>query len=312
MSDNAKSGVIFNIQKFSTEDGPGIRTTVFMKGCPLRCPWCHNPESISPKPQLVWHSVKCIGDGACIELCPEKAISRTDSGITIDRNQCVACGTCALECPANALEILGKPMTVAEIMDEVLKDTKYYQKSNGGVTFSGGEPALQKEFLSELLAASREQGLHTALDTCGQMKRETLEMFLCSVDLVLYDLKTLDGDLLKQTTGGNLELILNNLRYIDSQGVPTWVRVPVIPGYTDSPENVASIAGFVAAELGNVERFDLLAFSNLCTSKYEQLDMEFVLQGAALFSEREMQSLREAAINAGVENAIVSGPMRKE
>ena len=306
----SESGIVFSIQKFSTEDGPGIRTTVFLKGCPLRCPWCHNPESLSPRPGLVWYATRCLGDGACLQACPEKALARTGSQIKIDRTRCTACGICVEECPASALEILGEKLTVEKVMTEVLKDSRYYEKSRGGVTFSGGEPTLQNEFIRELLQASRAAGLHTALDTCGQCRPEILAALLPDVNLVLYDLKILDRDTLKQATGGRLDLILDNLRLVDSRNKPIWVRVPVIPGYTDSPANIEAIARFVSSELRHVERLDLLAFSNLCLAKYEQLGMEFSLKNARLFTEEEMLDLRKIAVSAGVKNVVVSGPMR--
>ncbi|MDD5222506.1 MAG: glycyl-radical enzyme activating protein [bacterium] len=310
MDESSATGIVFSIQKFSTEDGPGIRTTVFLKGCPLHCPWCHNPESLSPRPELVWHALRCLGDGACLKACPEKALTRAGSVLQIDRKRCIACGICVEECPAAALEILGKKMTVTEVMAEVRKDSRYYEKSGGGVTFSGGEPTLQSEFLRELLEACRAAGLHTALDTCGQCRPETLAALLPGVNLVLFDLKTLDRDALKRFTGGQLDLILDNLRLADSRGIPIWVRVPVIPGYTDSPANIEAIARLVGSDLRHVERLDLLAFSNLCLAKYEQLGMEFALKGSPLFSPEEMLALREAAERAGAKNAVVSGPMR--
>lgn len=307
----AGEGMVFNIQKFSTEDGPGIRTTVFMKGCPLHCLWCHNPESISGKPELVWYGVRCIGDRGCLNACKQDALSLEEGGMRIDRERCTVCGECADACPARALEIIGKRMSRDEVMAEVLKDKVFYRNSGGGVTFSGGEPTLQKDFLRGLLILSKEEGLHTALDTCGQNRREVFEEILPYVDLVLYDLKAMDEEVLRRATGAGLERILDNIRFIDSRGIPLWVRTPVIPGYTDAEENIASIARFIRRELHNVERYDLLAFSNLCGSKYEQLGMEFSLRKEGHLFENTMKRLKEIAEGEGIGNVVISGPMKR-
>lgn len=305
-------GTVFNIQKFSTEDGPGIRSTVFLKGCSLRCLWCHNPESLSPRPQLVWHGKRCIGDLACLGACPRGALSSGEKGVVIDREKCEGCGACAHECPSGALEVLGREMSSVEVTDEVLKDRLFYEKSGGGVTFSGGEPTLQKDFLAAMLRAMRGAGVHAALDTCGQNRREVYEEIIQLADLVLYDLKSLDEDAHRRATGAGLDLILDNLRYIDSTGVPIWIRTPVIPGWTASGENIRRIARFISDELEHVERFDLLSYSNLCITKYEELGMEYGLRDAPLMREAEMRELEAITLGEGVKNVVVSGLMRRE
>ncbi len=305
-------GTVFNIQKFSTEDGPGIRTTVFLKGCSLRCLWCHNPESLSPRPQLVWHGKRCIGDLACVKSCTRGALSWGDTGIVIDREKCQACGTCAHECPTAALELLGREMTAVEVVEEVMKDRLFYEKSGGGVTFSGGEPTLQKEFLLEMLRAVRAAGVHAALDTCGQNRREVYEEIIPNVDMVLYDMKSLDDEAHRRATGAGLDLIIGNLKYIDSKGIPIWIRTPVIPGWTASGENIRRIARFIKDELRHVERFDLLSYSNLCITKYDELGMAYELRNAPLMRESEMKELEAITHGEGVENVVVSGLMRRE
>ena len=311
MSGIDTKGMVFNIQKFSTEDGPGIRTTVFMKGCPLRCLWCHNPESISIDPQLVWHPERCIGDGACVKVCGEGAIERGPAGLTIHRKSCTMCGRCAEECPAGALEIIGKEMTVGEVMEDALKDRIFYRNSGGGITLSGGEPTFQGDFLHSLLDASKKEDIQTALDTCGYSPWKVFDQILPYVDLVLFDLKTLDDGAHRQFTGVSIDPILENLKRIDAAGIPIWIRTPVIPVYTDSSDNIRRISEFISSKLKRVERYDLLAFSNLCRAKYEQLGMNFPCRDSELVSRDRMMELKSIAENIGIDKTVISGPMRE-
>ena len=301
------TGMTFNIQRFSTEDGPGIRTTVFMKGCPLRCKWCHNPEGIAPRPQLMWYDVRCIGARDCLSACPQSALDLTPRGMRIDRDACQVCGDCADACPAGALDLIGKTWTVDALVDEAARDSIFYEESGGGVTVSGGEPLMQPEFTTALLAALRSRGLHTALDTSAFAPRAVLEKALDHADMALVDMKLMDPAAHKQFTGVPLEPILDNLKYMAKRGLPLWIRTPVIPDHTDSEDNIAAIAQFIADELPNCQRYDLLAFSNLCISKYERLGMNFDFTSTPLLDPVRFENLKQIALSKGLKNVVASG-----
>jgi len=307
----SERGLIFNVQRFSTEDGPGIRTTVFMKGCPLRCPWCQNPEGMSPEPELVWYDVRCIGVRECLRACPEGALELTPDGMQIDRERCTSCGRCAEACPTAALEIIGRYWSPSALLMEVERDRPFYEESGGGVTVSGGEPMLQAGFVAEFFKLCHEAGIHTALDTCGYAPWDAFEMVLPYTDLVLYDLKLMDPGRHHALIGGSLELILNNARLIASSK-PMWIRTPVIPGYTDEEANIKAIAKFIVDELPTVERWELLAFNNLCIAKYRRLGRPFALTGAPLMRKGEMEALVRVARSMGVERVVWSGLTKED
>ena len=301
---------IFNVQKFSTEDGPGIRTTVFFKGCPLRCPWCHNPESQSFSPEVVWHGGRCLGDRGCLKVCPENALAVEDSRIIVNRRHCTGCGDCVAYCPASALEMHGQRLSVEALFDLAARDAAFYAASGGGVTLSGGEPLAQPAAAIALLRMLRETGIHTALDTCAAVPDPVLDAALAHTDLVLLDVKTTDPKRHLEYTGLPLDRVVRAVDRINAAGIPVWVRTPVIPGYTDDEANIRNVARFVAERLKHCERHDLLAYSNLCESKYAQLDRPFPLSGAPLLDPAVLAHLCTVAQEAGSRHVHWSGPVR--
>jgi len=266
---NMSSGIVFDIKKFSLHDGPGIRTTVFFKGCGLRCWWCHNPESQRRQPELLLRPERCIRCGACINECPEGAIHE----FVTHREHCKCCGACVTVCMAEAREIVGREMTVEQVMADILTDVVFYDESGGGVTFSGGEPLLQDEFLLDLLRACKAHDLHTAVDTCGFASPEILERVRPYVDLFLYDLKLMDEQRHREVTGVSNALILENLERLAANHHPVVLRVPIIPQINDDEKNLRQLGAFVRT-LPAVVRGDLLAYHKLGIEKHERLNSQ--------------------------------------
>lgn len=280
---------IFNIQRFSIHDGPGIRTTVFVKGCPLDCKWCGNPESKNPVPRLILRDIECKGCGACIDACPQNAINMSsETGRVIDWAKCDQCLQCVDACIYGSLNITGKYMTVDQIMDEVMSDSVFYETSNGGITVSGGEPLSQSAFVRKLMIAAKQKGLHTALDTSGYAPWSDFEQVIEYVDLVLFDVKHMDTKKHKEGTAIGNEIILQNLANT-SRLTEVWIRIPLIAGYNDSEENIDSV-GRKAAELG-IKRISLLPYHEGGKSKCEQLGHEYMVPEARSPSDDRIKEL---------------------
>lgn len=313
IDENVLRGLVLEIQRMSTEDGPGLRTTVFFKGCPLSCAWCHNPESIPTRPQVQWIGSRCLGCKSCRQMCPNGAISFTEEELVIDRELCAGCGTCAEICPSTAMELLGKSWTVDELVDEVVKDRAYFEQSEqGGVTVSGGEPTMQSDFVREFLRRLQELGIHTALDTCGLCRSETLATILPFADMVLFDMKLFDPEEHKRLAGADNRTILENLQIVGDavigEGNPQrlWIRTPLIPGATAYEDNLRDIGNYLADNLnGAVERWELCAFNNLCRDKYTRLGLEWRYATEALMTKPDLQRLEKAAQDSRIDSAIV-------
>lgn len=295
-------GLIFDIKKFAVHDGPGIRTTVFFKGCPLNCWWCHNPESINPKPELVLFENKCIGCGECFKVCPNKAHELLEDGTreayrskstrVYHRDRCALCGECVEVCYAEALVMEGEEVTVEEVMIELRKDIPFYENSGGGITLSGGEPMFQHEFALAILKQCKTEGMHTAIDTSGQASWQIYEEILPYVDLVLYDIKHIDSQKHKIYTGVPNKLILENLRRLSEYDIPIEIRMPIIPGINDAEEYITRAAQFLT-EIKNITRVELLPYHKLGGSKYTRLEKEYKLPDLEPPEEEEMVEAAE-------------------
>lgn len=287
---------IFEIKKFAVHDGDGIRTTVFLKGCPLKCVWCHNPESISFEPQLAYYKNKCTNCGTCVKACPEGA-HLLQSGMHIfDRTLCKFCGKCENACFNNALTLYGKDMSVEEIMPILLEDKDFYETSGGGITLSGGECLMHPEFCAKLLKAVKSEQINTAVDTCGFVSKEALDMVIPYTDVFLFDLKAFDEDVHIKCTGQSNKIILDNLKYIDQQGKDIEIRIPYVPGFNSS--QIEKIAKFIST-LKNITKVRVLPYHNFAGSKYSSLDMENTLP-ETLPSDEELNQAKDILKSYGI------------
>lgn len=303
MGTNSKQGVIFDIQRYCVHDGPGIRTTVFLKGCPLRCHWCCNPESQKRGREVIHRNSRCTHCGRCIEVCKPGSISLDDDGVHIDRSLCTVCGDCITVCSPQALAFVGEDVSLEKVLEELEKDTLFYRNSGGGITVSGGEPLLQADFAESILRASHERGWHTAVETSGYASIKRVEQVLKETDLVLYDLKHLDPDRHRELIGVPNDLILKNLRAVDTWGVPLAIRIPVIPTINDSEEHLRALAELVAG-LSGVERVHLLPYHRLGASKYANLDRPYPLDGMEALRDEELDATRELFESYGLDVEI--------
>jgi len=319
---------VIEISRGTTHDGPGIRTTVFLKGCPLHCLWCQNPEGMPATQGVWWEARKCIGCLECVAACPNGALSGGPDGIVRDHDLCTVCGACVEACPANAMTFTGQEWTLEALLKEVLKDRDYYEAFGGGVTVSGGEPLSQYRFVTRFFQRLHEEGVHTALDSCGMAPQAALMSVLPHTDAVLYDIKLVDSDLHRKYTGQPNDTILQNLRYIadtirrvnrerssnGSHPMQLWIRTPLIPDSTATPDNIAAIGRFIETNLSDVvERWELCAFNSACKQKYDKLGLGWHYADYPLMDQAAIDVLKEAAVSTGMPPArlVVSGLIAK-
>ncbi len=294
------SGWVFDVKRYAIHDGPGIRTTVFFKGCPLRCRWCHNPESWKAAPEMSLRLSRCVRCGRCVELCPQSAVSILENGPATDPERCTLCGACVAGCVAGAREIIGQKMTVADVMAQVKKDTIFYDQSGGGVTFSGGEPLMQPEFLLALLAACRTDGIRAAVDTTCHAEPELVQGVGGTADLLLCDIKHMDGGLHQQFTGVGNERILSNIRMLSTIAREIHIRIPIIPGFNSDRGNIEQTARFVQS-LKTVRRVDILPYNRGGLEKAVRLAGGVDLMQAQTPSDDTMSQIAETLRGYGFE-----------
>ena len=324
-----QSGTIFDLKKYSINDGPGIRTTVFFSGCPLACLWCHNPESQSLEPELLYRAGRCLACGACVEICPAGAIvlvseleprsplsaprksleNLSNLGVLggekvfTDRSKCTRCQTCIAACYSGARQFSGYIATVDEVLSQVIREIPFYDQSGGGVTFSGGEPMMQPEFLSALLKACRAQEIRTCVDTSGFANWKVFEQIRGEVDLFLYDLKQMDSARHREVTGVPNEPILENLRKLTALGHKVLVRIPLIPGINDNENNLTETGKFLAG-LGQLEGVELMGYHDIAQAKYEALGREYALTGLQPPTEDVLRNAADVLRSYGLNVAV--------
>ncbi len=300
MECSSLEGLVYNLQRFAVHDGPGIRTLVYMKGCPLTCLWCSTPQTQKRTFEILHLETNCQKCGRCVETCPIEAITVSENeGVRIDRKRCDHCGECVETCLNQALEIVGNNMTVEELFREVEKDSPFFRRSNGGVTMGGGEATMQHEFVMEFLKKCQQRYIHTALETCGFVKWEHLEKLLKHLDLVYFDIKHMDNLVHKEITGVSNELILDNARRV-SELRPMIVRVPVVPGCNDSAENILETAIFASSLGENFKRIELLPYHKYGTQTYSRLGREYQLADVEPPGDDHMERLKEIVESRGL------------
>lgn len=329
MTVDALECLVIDISRGTTHDGPGLRTTVFFKGCPLNCLWCQNPEGIAFEQEVWWDERKCIHCLACKTACPEGAILEDENGLHIDKMKCTLRGACVEACPSQAMSYTGKAWALEQLLAEALKDKDYYDAFGGGVTVSGGEPLRQHRFVAEFLKRLKAQGVHTALDTCGLAPREAFHTTLPYVDLVLYDIKLLDPEMHRLYTGQSNAVILENLlfvadyiRKVNREGeleqgpeMKMWIRTPLIPDTTATEANITAIGCFIRDNLLDVvERWEMCAFNNACRTKYHKMNRPWKYESYKLMGQDVINRLKAAALSTGIPagKLVVSGLIARE
>jgi pyruvate formate lyase activating enzyme len=289
------TGFVFNIQRFSIHDGPGIRSTVFLSGCPLRCFWCHNPEGYKRQPQVQFFPEKCILCGECLTIFQQQAHKIEGNLHSYDRDRCVRCGECIAACCSQAMQFTAQELSVSQVVEEVLRDQPFYDTSGGGVTLSGGDPLLQRGFSRALLQACQDAGIQTAIETSAYCRWEDLEELLPYVNLVMMDIKTLDEDKHTQATGVSNKLILSNAQKLADTGIPLIFRIPVIPTVNDTPDEIAEIANFISSLRVKNISLELLPFHRLAGDKYRSLDLDYRAHHLESPNKEQMRVLLESA-----------------
>lgn len=299
-----EQGLVFNIERFAIHDGPGIRTLVFMKGCPLRCLWCSSPQSQKPFPEITYDPDACKRCGTCTQTCPTKAIAISlENGVKIDTQLCNLCGECVTVCPNKALELVGRYYTAESLFREIAKDQAFFRRSQGGVTVGGGEPTMQSHFLMEFLRICKSQYSHTAIETCGYCRGEQLDLITEYCDLVFMDIKHMDNIIHQKLTGVSNEIILKNARETAIKR-PLIIRIPVVPGCNDSVENIRAIAEFASKLGGKFLRVDLLPYHKLGIGNYRRLGMKYQLHDLESPTVEKMEQLRAVVEDYGINTQI--------
>lgn len=295
-------GTVINIQKYSIHDGPGIRTTVFFKGCPLSCWWCHNPESQKIKHEIMFFEERCTNCRICEKRCPQNAIAIRDSYPLVYKTKCVLCGKCTDFCPRNAREYVGKDMTVRQLIEEIIKDEVFYDESGGGVTFSGGEPLIYADFLNEVLKKCKARGIHTAIDTSGYTSWNSIEKIADKVDLFLFDIKHMNNEKHKEYVGVENVMIMENLKKLSDRGANILIRMPIIAGINDDDEHIDKAVKFISNL--KILQVNLLPYHKMGMDKYRRLKIDYKLSGKEKPCDEKMGRIADEFEKAGIKIKI--------